>query len=223
MKNILLFLLMSMSTSAFAQQWERIADSKGTTLYVDMYEVKKESNIVRILFDYQEAQRFNKGDPFLSMIIRGTLDCTSRTTELTSIAHYSKSMAGGNLRQIGISREFARVIGGLDPIVANLHCNGNTSQNSNFRKNQVSSPDFEKKIRLIYARRYPNDFSMQKTLIEDQLNSYNHMQRWKSEPQVPQNIFDNLKNQYAKRYPDDYSMQKTLLEDQIKSYLALRK
>ena len=212
-----------MSASAFAQDWKRIGNSHGTTIYVDMYEIQKATNVVRILFDLQEPRSIKKGDPFLSFITRGTLDCTSRTTELTTVTLYSKSMAGGNLKQVGVSGDFERAISGLDPIVADLSCTGITSQNSNFRKNQVAPSDFEKRIRLIYARKYPNDFSMQKALIDDQLKSYHHMQRWKSEPQIPQNIFDNLKNEYGNKYPDDYSMQKALLADQIKSYLALRK
>ena len=45
--------------------------------------------------------------------------------------------------------------------------------------------NMEQRIRQIYAAKYPDDFSMQKTLIEDQLDSYRLMQRNLSEQGIP--------------------------------------
>ena len=80
----------------------------------------------------------------------------------------------------------------------------------------------EQRIRQIYAQKYPDNFSMQKTLIEDQLESYRYIQRWTSEPGVPQDVFNKLKETYNQKYPDNYSMQKTLGQDQCESYRFLQ-
>jgi hypothetical protein len=76
----------------------------------------------------------------------------------------------------------------------------------------------EQKIREIYAQKYPDNFSMQKTLIQDQLESYRYVQRWTSESGVPQDVFNKVKETYDQKYPDNYSMQKTLVQDQCESY-----
>ena len=39
----------------------------------------------------------------------------------------------------------------------------------------------EQRIKQIYAEKYPNNFSMQKTLIEDQFASYRNLQGWTTE------------------------------------------
>src|SRR5437899_11081484 len=77
----------------------------------------------------------------------------------------------------------------------------------------------EQRIRQIYAQKYPDNFSMQKTLIEDQLESYRYIQRWTSESGVPQDVFNKVKETYAQKYPDNYSMQKTLGQDQSYRFL----
>jgi hypothetical protein len=80
----------------------------------------------------------------------------------------------------------------------------------------------EQRIRQIYAEKYPDNFSMQKTLIEDQLESYRYIERWTSESGVPQDVFNKVKETYAQKYPDNYSMQKTLVQDQCESYRFLQ-
>lgn len=80
----------------------------------------------------------------------------------------------------------------------------------------------EQRIRHIYAQKYPDDFSMQKTLVDHQLESYRDVQRWTSESGVPQDVFDKVKETYDRKYPDDYSMQKTLVQNQCDSYRFLQ-
>ena len=80
----------------------------------------------------------------------------------------------------------------------------------------------EDKIRQIYAEKYPDNFSMQKTLINDQLESYRFMQDWKSAKGVPQDIFNKIKRIYAEKYPFNFSMQKTLVKDQVESYVFIK-
>ena len=80
----------------------------------------------------------------------------------------------------------------------------------------------EQRIRQIYAQKYPDNFSMQRTLIEDQLESYRYIQRWTSESGVPQDVFNKVKETYDQKYPENYSMQKTLVQDQCESYRFLQ-
>lgn len=80
----------------------------------------------------------------------------------------------------------------------------------------------EQRVRQIYSEKYPDNFSMQKTLIQDQLASYQQMQSWTSEPGVPRDIFNAIKEVYVQKYPDNYSMQKTLVKDQCESYRFLQ-
>ena len=87
---------------------------------------------------------------------------------------------------------------------------------------QAIPSSVEQRIRQIYAQKYPDNFSMQKTLIEDQLECYRFIQRWTSEQGVPQDIFTKLKQTYADKYPDNYSMQKTLIQDQCECYRFLQ-
>lgn len=75
--------------------------------------------------------------------------------------------------------------------------------------------EIETRVRQIYAQKYPDNYSMQKTLIEDQIESYRNMQRWKTEPGIAQGVFDRLRDIYARKYPDNFSMQRTLVVDQI--------
>jgi hypothetical protein len=88
---------------------------------------------------------------------------------------------------------------------------------------QLVPPDVEQRIKQVYIQKYPDDYSMQKTLIEDQINSYQYLQSWASESKVPQDVFDKIKADYVQKYPDDYSMQKTLIQDQVQSYIQLHK
>lgn len=76
----------------------------------------------------------------------------------------------------------------------------------------------EQKMRQIYAERYPDNSSMQKTLINKQLKSYRFIQCWTSEPGVPQDVFSKEKTIYAQKYPYNFSMQKILIKNQCKSY-----
>jgi hypothetical protein len=79
------------------------------------------------------------------------------------------------------------------------------------------------KQKEIYADKYPNNFSMQKTLVEDQCKSYLFLQSFTSVAGIPDSKITELKQIYAGKYPNNYSMQKVLVEDQVKSYLELHK
>ncbi|HAE38909.1 MAG TPA: hypothetical protein DCG57_09760 [Candidatus Riflebacteria bacterium] len=85
------------------------------------------------------------------------------------------------------------------------------------------SGDIEKRIRKIYADRYPTDFAMQKTMVEHQTECYRYMQSYHSAQGVPTSVFKEIKSSYVDRYPTDFAMQKTMIEHQAESYLALQK
>lgn len=80
----------------------------------------------------------------------------------------------------------------------------------------------QQRIHQIYAQKYPDDFSMQKMLIEDQLKCYRFLQQWTTERGVRQDVFSKVRQIYAGKYPDDYSMQKTLIQDQFECYLFIQ-
>jgi hypothetical protein len=81
--------------------------------------------------------------------------------------------------------------------------------------------DVMARIRSSIETRYPDDYSMQKVLIEDQVDSYQFLQTYKP-GEVPDDVFSRVKASVESRYPDNYSMQKTLIEDQIESFKVLR-
>ena len=83
---------------------------------------------------------------------------------------------------------------------------------------QNAPSHIEQKIREIYAQKYPDNYSMQKTLINNQLTCYSFMQRYTSADGVPQNTFHKIKSIYADKYPYNYSMQKTLVQNQVEAY-----
>lgn len=97
----------------------------------------------------------------------------------------------------------------------------NTLSEDTPREAQRVDPAVERRIRAIYAKKYPADFSMQKTLIEDQLESYRSLMNWNKSEGMPQPTFAKLKSIYANKYPNDYTMQKTLIADQCESYISL--
>jgi hypothetical protein len=63
---------------------------------------------------------------------------------------------------------------------------------------------------------------MQKTLLEDQVESYVFLKSYAPQ-RVPSSVLAALKERIGGRYPRDYSMQKTLIEDEVKSYLELNR
>jgi len=73
--------------------------------------------------------------------------------------------------------------------------------------------NIEAKLRSIAQNRYPNDYSMQRFVYDEQKKGYEYMT----------GVTDTeLKNIAEKRYPDDYSMQKFVYDEQKKdkAYMA---
>lgn len=76
-------------------------------------------------------------------------------------------------------------------------------------------------IRQEIASRYPTNYSMQKILIDAEVQAYFALQNY-SAPNVPQAVLAGVYREIANRYPTNYSMQKTLIDAQVKDYLALQ-
>ncbi|MBI2794918.1 MAG: hypothetical protein HYX66_09760 [Ignavibacteria bacterium] len=81
----------------------------------------------------------------------------------------------------------------------------------------------EQRIRKAAADKYPNDYSMQKYVIDNEMKAYSELEKWVGEVGVPQNVFFSIKKQATDKYPNDYSMQKYVIEEQVKAYLDLNR
>lgn len=76
-------------------------------------------------------------------------------------------------------------------------------------------------IRGPIEARYPNNYSMQKILIDAQVEAYGSLQRY-SAPNVPKEVLAAIRGAIETRYPNNYSMQETLIDAQIEAYHALQ-
>lgn len=121
----------------------------------------------------------------------------------------------------------AKLVKGADGVWRDISSPESSSQ----VQPQLSSPSIQtnnipshivETIRTIYKQKYPDDYSMQKTLIDDQLECYLFMQRYTRDPQIPTSILNKEKQIYAGKYPYDFSMQKVLVQDQVESYHFLQ-
>jgi hypothetical protein len=81
--------------------------------------------------------------------------------------------------------------------------------------------DIFAKVKASIESRYPDNYSMQKTLIANQVQSYKFLQSY-SPSIVPSDVFENIKGAIESRYPYNFSMQKTLIQDQVQSYEYLK-
>jgi len=85
-----------------------------------------------------------------------------------------------------------------------------------------STTTIQSRIKAQAALDYPDNFFMQKSVIELQTKSYNELQRMTSASGVPQSAFDKIKQQAVSDYPDNFFMQKSVIELQTKSYNELK-
>jgi len=81
---------------------------------------------------------------------------------------------------------------------------------------QEISPDVLSRIRARIEARYPDNYSMQRALIDDQVEAYKFLQSY-APPSVPVASLRRIRERNQERYPDNYSMQKALLLDQVQS------
>jgi hypothetical protein len=78
------------------------------------------------------------------------------------------------------------------------------------------------KVKKSIASKYPDNYSLQKILIDGQKESYDFLENY-APSSIPPDVLEKIKNNIVSKYPDNYSLQKTLIEAQVKSYLDLNK
>ena len=76
------------------------------------------------------------------------------------------------------------------------------------------------RVKVAVVARYPDNYSMQKLLLLDQVESYEYLATYHPAG-VPADVLPRITASIVARYPDNYSMQKLLVEDQVQSYRAL--
>ena len=76
-------------------------------------------------------------------------------------------------------------------------------------------------VKAKIAKKYPDNYSLQKTLIDGQKESYDFLGNYYPED-IPDDVLDRIKEKYARKYPLNFSLQKTLIEGQVKSYRELQ-
>ena len=83
-------------------------------------------------------------------------------------------------------------------------------------------PDSISKIIYRQAeRRYPNDFSMRKYVIEKETQAWRTLETYLA-PEVPDHILTLIFQQAEKRYPDDFSMRKYVIENEVQAWRVLQ-
>ena len=78
----------------------------------------------------------------------------------------------------------------------------------------------KERIKTTLAEKYPDNYSVQKTLLEGQIDSYKFLQNY-SPSEMPAAVCNSVKQTLLNKYPDNFSVVKTLLEGQVKSYREL--
>jgi hypothetical protein len=75
-------------------------------------------------------------------------------------------------------------------------------------------------IRAFAQREYPDDYAMQRDVVEEQSESFSAIQLF-SAPDVPSGVFATIRERAVAEYPDDYAMQKSIIEEQLEAYRHL--
>lgn len=73
-------------------------------------------------------------------------------------------------------------------------------------------------IRVFAKSEWPDDFSMQRHVIEEQTEAYNWLQNF-VEPRVPPADMDKIFVKAIEEWPSDFAMQKHVVEEQVEAYL----
>jgi len=82
--------------------------------------------------------------------------------------------------------------------------------------------DILAKVKAHIASKFPDNYSLQKTLIEAQRQDYEFLANY-APPSVPPDVLAKIKAHIASNFPDNYSLQKTLIETQVDAYIELNK
>ena len=100
MKNLILAIALTITSSAVMADWEHLVEyTDGEyTVYADPGLLKFKGNIAKswFLFDYRSAQDFLVLKKYMSSQVLMEFNCGDDTQRSTFIANYSKAMGGGD-------------------------------------------------------------------------------------------------------------------------------
>ncbi len=82
-------------------------------------------------------------------------------------------------------------------------------------------PEVLNSIKQKAAAEYPNDYSTQVYILEEETEAYLKLQSYDN-PNIPPKILNSIKQKAAAAHPDDYSTQVYVLEEEIEAYLKLQ-
>jgi len=88
-------------------------------------------------------------------------------------------------------------------------------------QSQSTVSDISVSIRAFAEKEWPDNYDMQKFVINQQTEAYNWIATASSATGVPQAVFDNIKAKAADQWPDNYDMQKFEINQQVKAYNEL--
>ncbi len=89
-------------------------------------------------------------------------------------------------------------------------------------KSIKSDEDVLQQIKADATRDYPNDFSTQKYVIDEQVKAYNQLEKF-SDPEVPKEVLESIMHEASHDYPYDFSTQLYVINEQISSWKALNR
>lgn len=81
-------------------------------------------------------------------------------------------------------------------------------------------PTVMQTIRRLAQQEYPDDYTMQRYIIEQQCESFSAIQVFPTSG-IPGNVYAKIREKAVSEYPDDYSMQKYTIEQQVDAYRQL--
>lgn len=80
--------------------------------------------------------------------------------------------------------------------------------------------DVMKRIKARHAAEFPDNFSMQKIMVDADAKAYRELQSY-ADPDVPREVLDRIIRKHAQEFPDNYSMQKIMVDADVKAYKEL--
>lgn len=75
-------------------------------------------------------------------------------------------------------------------------------------------------IRRFAQQEYPDDYAMQRSIIEEQCESFSAIQVVPTSG-IPGDVYAKIREKAVAEFPDDYSMQKYTIEEQVDAYRQL--
>ncbi len=80
--------------------------------------------------------------------------------------------------------------------------------------------DILKKVKARHTAEFPDNFSMQKIMVDADIKAYKEIQSY-SDAQVPKEILQRIIQKHAREFPYNYAMQKIMVDADIKAYKEL--